>query len=110
MFISRVHRDSQGSPKSHHKGPRPLFAQFMNWPFTKQVQSRIVSLTSRRVLSVYVNQMFSKELPERHNTALKNRKEVLETEPHLTIKLDYPAVLRSMPKSGRTKWKVEKSF
>ena len=110
MFISRVHRDSQGSPKSHPKGPRPLFLQFTNWPFAKEVQSRIISLTSRRVLSVYVNQVFSKELTERRNTALKYRKEVLETEPHLTIKLDYPAVLRSMPKGGRTKWNVEKSF
>ena len=31
MFISRAHRDSQGSAKSYHKGPRPLFAQFANW-------------------------------------------------------------------------------
>ena len=30
MFISRAHRDSQGSAKSHHKGPKPLFVQFTN--------------------------------------------------------------------------------
>ena len=54
--------------------------------------------------------MFSKELTERLNKALKYRKEVLETELHLTIKSDYPAVLRSMPKSSRSEWKVEKSF
>ena len=36
--------------------------------------------------------------------------EVLETKPHLTIKLDYPAVLRSRPKDSRSKWKVEKIF
>ena len=47
--------------------------------------------------------MFSKELTERRNEALKYRKEVLETEPHLTIKLDYPAVLRSRPKGSRSK-------
>ena len=52
MFISRAHRDSQGSAKSHHKGPRPLFAQFTNWRFAEEVRSRIISLTSRRVLNV----------------------------------------------------------
>ena len=54
--------------------------------------------------------MFSKKLTERRNKALKYRKEVLETESHLTITLDYPVVLRSRPKSSRSKWKVEKSF
>ena len=62
------------------------------------------------MLNVYVNQMFSKELAERRNKALKYRKEVLETESHLTITLDYPVVLRSRPKSSRSKWKIEKSF
>ena len=110
MVISRQHRDSQGSVKSHYKVPRPLFGQFMNERFAEEVRSGIISLTSRRILNVSVNQMFSKELTERLNKALKYRKEVLETELHLTIKSDYPAVLRSMPKSSRSEWKVEKSF
>ena len=55
MFISRVHRDSQVSAKSHHKGPRPLFVQFTNWQFADEVCSRIITLTSRRVLNVYAN-------------------------------------------------------
>ena len=33
--------------KSHHKGPRPFFAQFKNWRFAEEVRSRIISLTSR---------------------------------------------------------------
>ena len=46
--------------------------------------------------------MFSKELTERCNKALKYRKEVLETEPHLTIKLDYATVLTSRSKGSRS--------
>ena len=57
-----------------------------------------------------MNQMFSKEFTERNNKALKYRKKVLETGPHLTIKLDYPAVLRNRPKGNRSNLKVEKSF
>ena len=52
-------------------------------------------LSSRRLLNVYVNQMHSKELTERCNKTLKYRKEVCEAEPHSTIKLEYPVVLRS---------------
>ena len=54
--------------------------------------------------------MYSEELTERGNEAPKHRKELLETEPHLTIKSNYPAVLRSRPKSSRSRWKIEKSF
>ena len=35
MFISRAHRGSQDSAKSHHKGPRTVFAQFKNWRFAE---------------------------------------------------------------------------
>ena len=59
---------------------------------------------------MYVSQIYSKELTERRNEALRHRKELLETEPYLTIKSDYPAVLRSSPKGSRIRWKIEKSF
>ena len=110
MFISRAQKDRQGSAKSYHKGQKPLFAQFKDWLFAEVVRNRTISLSSRRVLNVYVNQMFFKELTETRNEALKYRKEILETGPHLTIKLDYLAVLRSTPKVSRSKWKIEKSF
>ena len=71
MFIRRAHRDSQRSAKIHHKAPRSLFTQFTNWRFAEEVRNRIISITSRRVLIVYVNQMFFKELTERFNKALK---------------------------------------
>ena len=72
MFISRAHRGSQDSAESHHKGPRTVFAQFTNWRFAEEVRTRIVNLTSKRSLSVYVTQMYSKELTERRNEALDN--------------------------------------
>ena len=63
-----------------------------------------------RVKCLCNTNVLSKELTERHIEALKYRKEVSETEPHLAIKLDYPAVLRSRPTVSRSKWKVEKPF
>lgn len=54
--------------------------------------------------------MYSKELTERQKEALKHRKELLGTEPYLTIKLDYTTVLRKKRKCSRSKWKVEKTF
>ena len=54
--------------------------------------------------------MFSKELTERCNKALKYRKEVLETGPHLTIKLDYPAVLRTGQKAVEVSLKLKSLF
>lgn len=54
--------------------------------------------------------MYSKELTETRNEAPKHRNELLDTEPYLTISLDYPSVLRSRPKGCRSKWKVENSF
>ena len=57
-----------------------------------------------------VSQIYSKEITERRKEALRHRKELLETEPHLTIKSDYLAVLRSRPKGSRSRWKIEKSF
>ena len=39
MFISRAHRGSQDSAKSHHKGPKSLFAQFTNWLFAEEVRT-----------------------------------------------------------------------
>ena len=74
------------------------------------MRTRIINLTSKTRLNLYVSHMYSKELTETRNEAPKHRKELLDTEPYLTISLNYPSVLRSRPKGCRSKWKVENSF
>ena len=47
IFISRAHRGSQDSAKSHHKAPKLLCVQFTNWQFAEEVPTRIINLTSK---------------------------------------------------------------
>ena len=64
MLISRAHRGSQSSAKSHLKVLRPWFAQFANWLFAEEVHATIINLTSKR-LSMYVSRMYRKQPTER---------------------------------------------
>ena len=103
MFIRRTHRQ----PKiSRRPSERTKTIAWSVYELAIAQEVWIISLTLRRVLNVCVNQMHSKALTERYNKALKYRKELLETEPYLTIKFDHPTVLRSRPKGSRSKWKV----
>ena len=47
--------------------------------------------------------MYFKELTKTQNEALKQRKELLGTEPYLTIKIDYTTILRKKRKCSRSK-------
>ena len=110
IFISRVHKCRKYLSKNYHKGSKPLFSQFTNCRFEEEICTKIINLTSKRRLNVYVSQPISKELTETTNEALKHIKQLLETEPQLTVTLDYTAVLRNRPKGSRSKWKVSKHF
>ena len=103
MFISRAHRGSQDLSKNCHKVSRPLFAQFTNCRSEEKVRTSIINLTSKRRLIMYVSQIYS-------NKALRHRKELLETETQLAVKLNYPALLKRRLKCRRSKWKVNKHF
>ena len=73
MQISRAHRtnDTDSSRWNSKSQPRPIIAQFVNWRVAEEVLQNILLLNSRNQLKVIVNQMFSKELTERRNNALK---------------------------------------
>ena len=47
--------------------------------------------------------MYSKELTQRKNGALKYRRDYLNENPHVQIKLEFPAILRYRKKGSRGK-------
>ena len=99
--ISRAHCGS--SEDSHdnqtdHQGHRAIYAQFVNWRTAEEIRNRVIELNSKKQTPVIVNQMFSKELTKRRNQALKKRKEVLQNDNELQIKLEFPAKLMSRNK------------
>ena len=114
--LSRSHRgtpDAEGDTNetsTNHRGPRPIYAQFVNWRIAEEIRSKVIYMHSRKQSKVVVNQMFSKELTKRRNTALSKRKELLQETPNLQIRLDYPAVLRSRRKNSNDKWQLVGKF
>ena len=74
IFISRVHKCRKYLSKNYHKGSKPLFSQFTNCRFEEEICTKIINLTSKRRLNVYVSQPISKELTETTNEALKHIK------------------------------------
>ena len=57
-----------------------------------------------------VNQMYSKELTIRRNNALKRRREVLEEDGSIQIKLVYPAILKFKNKGSKNRWETLEVF
>ena len=84
--------------------PRPIISQFLDWSLVEEVCQKVIHLNLRYQLQVIVNQMFSKEFIERKNNVLIKRKEYLRLHPHLQIKLDEPATLKSHQKAQNKKW------
>ena len=107
--ISRAHR-SKRDDNNDRNGPRPIFAQFCNWRYAEEIKNKIIYLTSRKMLKVYVDNMYSKDLTERRNQALMKRKELMEATPNLVVKMEYPAVLKSKRKGSNDQWKTVQKF
>ena len=57
-----------------------------------------------------VNQMYSKELTIRRNNALKRRRETLEEDGSIQIKLVYPAILKFKNKGFKNRWETLEVF
>ena len=94
--ISRAHRSTE-QDKDHsnknHRVPKPIFAQFVNWRIAEEIRNRIIELNSKRRTNVFVSQMYSKELTLRRNEALKYRRDYLNENSDVQVKLEFPAIL-----------------
>ena len=54
--------------------------------------------------------MYSKELTIRRNNALKRRRETLEEDGSIQIKLVYPAILKFKTKGSKNRWETLEVF
>ena len=61
-------------PNKVPRGPKPIFAQLVNCCIVEEIRNQIVELNSKCRLSVFVSQMYSKELTLQRNGALKYRR------------------------------------
>ena len=111
--ISRAHRGNnqeENNENTQKKGPKPIYAQFINWRAAEEIRSKIITMNSRKQTKVICNQMFPKDLTIRRNNALKYRREKLNETPGIQIKLEYPATLKSRQKGSNGKWQVLQTF
>ena len=114
FHISRAHRggdsnEEEPNQEQYHQkkqGPKPIYAQFVNWRMAEEIRNKIIYLNSKKQTKVICNQMFSKELTIRRNRALQYRRDILNTSPDLQIRLEYPAILKSRKKDTNGKWNV----
>ena len=96
--------EEEPNQEQHHQkkqGPKPIYAQFVNWRVAEEIRNKIIDLlNSKKQTKVICNQMFSKELTIRRNRALQYRQDALNTSPDAQIRLEYPAILKSRKKEG----------
>ena len=118
FHISRAHRGGDSNEEEPNKeqlhqkkqGPKPIYAQFVNWRVAKEIRNKIIYLNSKKQTKLICNQMFSKELTISPNRALQYRRDALNTSPDLQIRLEYPVILKSRKKGTNGKWNVIQEF
>ena len=84
--------------------------QFVNWYVAEAINSKVIQLNSQKRTKVVVNQMYSKELTIRRNNALKRRREIVEEDGSIRIKLVYPAILKFKSKGTKNRWEILEVF
>ena len=111
--ISRVHQSTEQDkdhPNKNQRGPKPIFAQFVNWHIAEEIRNRIIELNAKRRKNVFVSQMHSKELTLQRYGALKYRRDYLNENSDEQIKLEFPAILRYRRKGFCGKWDALQVF
>ena len=69
--ISRAHRGgadnfrNEEESENQWKGPKPIFAQIVNWRLAEEVKTEIIKLHAQKQTKVTVNQMYSKQITAR---------------------------------------------
>ena len=111
-MLSRAHRriEKEEGNNDRQQGNKPIFVQFVNWRVAEEIKSKVIQLNAQKRTKVVVNQMYSKELTIRRNNALKRRRETLEEDGSIQIKLVYPAILKFKNKGFKNRWETLEVF
>ena len=105
-----VEKEEGNNDRQQQQGNKPIFVQFVNWRVAEEIKSKVIQLNAQKRTKVVVNQMYSKELTIRRNNALKRRREVLEEDGSIQIKLVYPAILKFKNKGFKNRWETLEVF
>ena len=106
--IERAHRAKSSSN---------IIAKFLSWKDSELVKSALINYNNnpdnkhgKHGELFYVSQMYSKDITERRNNALKLRKELIRLNPNTSYILVYPAKLMSRPKGIKEDLKLVEEF
>ena len=114
--ISRTQRGSEEKSRNvvedsnPRQGPKPVFAQFVNWHFAEEVKAGIIKLNAQKRTNITINNMYPKERTARRNEAFKRRQEMAKNNKNIHVRLDYPAALKSKKKGTRENWVTVENF
>ena len=106
-MIERAHRGKSSNPK----GPRHIYVKFHSWKDSEQVKYEFIELQKKHPkIGVRVEQMFPTKPTTRRNTALLERKSLLENKSIASGFLKYPAVLMIKKDKGDKNYTLYKSY
>ena len=109
LSIDRAYRSARKIDpcKSKNPRPRPVFAEFVSWQDASRVLTMIAKIGKTPykfediAYNMSVEQMVSKSVMEKRQTALKVRKFLMNENPNWLVSLHFPAIL--MVKKSREK-------
>ena len=105
-FIERAHRITSTTKR---EGPPYLVAKIKSWDTSEELKSTFVKGNQSSTSSVFVSQMYSKELTIRRNERLKLRSELKEQDPTTQGFVRFSASLL-IKRVGERKYSLEKDF
>ena len=80
LQVSRAHR----TPKTTEDNDiRPIFDAFVDWRYADDIRKRMIQLHTEKKSRIIFSQMFSKELTQRRNEALKKNTSGITSTQHL---------------------------
>lgn len=92
--IERAHRGKINVNDSQNKKKVPtIIAKFHNWEFSEQVKSTIISANRQKNSDILVSQMYSPNVTEKRNEAMKLRRELISKDGQLKAYVRFPADL-----------------
>ena len=105
-----IERDHRGGKNQSDGKPRLVFAKFHSWKRSEFFKSTVVNDKTRSKRDrVYGDQMYSPEVTERRNKALKHRKSLIDSGSKGKMFVKYPAILM-VKEPGDIRYKKLKEF
>lgn len=107
---SNIERGHRGRRNSNPNSKPHIYVKFTSWKVAEQIKSNIIINNKKRKSNIKVSPMFSKETSSRNNNALKERKQLIMTNPNMEYIVAYPAKILDRNKITKGDYKLIKEF